>query len=114
MTIRWSKTKPPESPPATSRSAGSHLLRLGVGEHLRRPVLRRQRRRDPEEERVEVAVEGVGLALRRRAALRAVDVDEVGALGERIPFAGRHDVARQDDRQVGLGRPAPARARDSG
>ena len=29
VTIRWSKTKPPESPPATSRSAGSHSCRSG-------------------------------------------------------------------------------------
>jgi hypothetical protein len=29
VTIRWSKTNPPESPPATSRSAGSHSFRSG-------------------------------------------------------------------------------------
>ena len=68
VTTRWSKTKPPESPPATSRSAGSHSLQVGVGEHLLGPVLRRHRRRHPEPERVEVAVERVGLALRRLAA----------------------------------------------
>ena len=100
VTTRWSKTKPPLSPPATSRSEGSQRLQVGVGEHLLGAVLRRHRRRDPEPERVEVAVERVGLALGRLAAARAGDVDEVGALGERVALAGRLDVARQDDRQV--------------
>ena len=82
---------------------GQPLLQLGVGEHLLVAVLGRDRGRDPEPERVEVAVEGVGLALGGAAALRALDVDEVRALGQRVPFPGRHEVAREDDRQVLLG-----------
>ena len=50
-----------------------------------------------------MAVEGVGLALGGAAAAGTVDVDEVGALGERVAFAGRGDVARQHHRQVPLG-----------
>ena len=82
---------------------GQPLPQVGVGEHLLVAVLGRDRRRDPEPERVEVAVEGVGLALGGAAAPRALDVDEVGALGQRVALAGRLDVARQDDRQVVLG-----------
>ena len=44
---------------------GQPALQVGVGEHLLRPGLRRDRGRDPEPEGVEVAVEGVGLTPRR-------------------------------------------------
>ena len=100
VTTRWSKTKLPLSLPATSRSEGSQLPQVGVGEHLLGARLRRHRGRDPEPERVEVAVEGVGLALGGLAAARALDVDEVGALGERVALPGRLDVARQHHRQL--------------
>ena len=53
------------------------LPQVGVGEHLLGPVRGRHRGRDPEPERVEMAVEGVGLALRRLAAAGALGVDEV-------------------------------------
>ena len=81
VTTRWSKTKPPLSPPATRRSAGSHSFRSGWLNICSARSSRRHRGRDPEPERVEVAVEGVGLALGRLAAPGAGDVDEVGALG---------------------------------
>ncbi len=66
-------------------------------------LARRHAGGDPEPERVEVAVERVGLAPGVRSAARAADLDEVRALGERIPFAGRDQVARQLDREVGSG-----------
>ena len=79
---------------------GQPLPQVGVAEHLLGPVLRRHRGRDPEPERVEVAVEGVGLPLGGLAAARALDVDEVGPLGERVALPGRLDVAGQDHGQI--------------
>ena len=55
-----------------------------------------------------MAVEGVGLAPGRLAAARAGDLDEVGALGQRVALPGRLDVARQHHRQVLPRAPAPA------
>ena len=71
VTTRWSKTKPPLSAPATRRSAGSHRRRSGCVEHLLLAVLGRHRGGYPQPQRVEVAIERVGLALRRLAAPRA-------------------------------------------
>ena len=79
---------------------GQPAAQVGVGEHLLVAVGRRHRGGHPEPERVEVAVERVGLAPRRAAAGRAARLEEVGALGQRIAFAARLDVARQHDGQV--------------
>ena len=79
---------------------GQPAPQVGVGEHLLGAVLGRDRGRDPEPERVEVAVERVGLAPRGAAAARAGRLEEVGALGQRVALAGRLDVARQPHRQV--------------
>ena len=50
--------------------------------------------------RIDERVHRVGLALRRLAARRARDVDEVGALAQRIAAAVGHAVLGQHDRQV--------------
>ena len=71
VTIRWSKTKLPLSAPATRRSEGSQRRRSGWVNICSAAVLGRHRGRDPEPERVEVAVERVGLALGGLAAARA-------------------------------------------
>ena len=97
---RWSKTKPPLSAPATRRSAGSHRRRSGWANIFSARSSGGTRAGYPQPQRVEVAVEGVGLALGRLAAHGAGDIDEVGALGERIAFPGRLDVARQAHRQL--------------
>ena len=89
---------------------GQPALQVGVGEHLLGTGLGWHRGGHPEPERVEVAVEGVGLALGRLAAARAGDVDELGALGQRVALARRLDVARQHHRQVLARAPAPARS----
>src|SRR5262249_53234296 len=47
-----------------------------------------------------MAVEGVGLAPGGSAAPRALDLDEVGALGQRVPLGTWHQVAREEDREV--------------
>jgi hypothetical protein len=77
---------------------GQPALQVGVAEHLLGPRLGRDRRGDPEPERVEVAIERVGLALGRLAASRAVDLDELGPLGQRVALARRLDVPREDNR----------------
>ncbi|CAM5197713.1 hypothetical protein CDEF62S_03111 [Castellaniella defragrans] len=66
--------------------------------------------------RVDEGVHGVGFAPRGLAAARAVARQERLALGERVARAVRHQVVRQDDRQIFLGdghRPA-IRAVDDG
>ena len=103
VTIRWSKTKLPLSDPATTRSEGSQWRRSGEREDLLERLLARLRRHargHPQPQRVEVAVERVGLALGRAAAQRAGAFDELSQLGQRVAGAGRRDVERQQHRQL--------------
>ena len=103
VTTRWSKTKPPLSLPATSRSDGSHSCRSGwvniCSSRSSGGTAAGTQSQSASKWQSRVSVS----RLAAPPQLRALDVDEVGALGQRVPFAGRLDVARQHDRQVLLG-----------
>ena len=68
VTVRWSNTKLPLSEPATSALGGQPVAQVREREDLLERVLARlggHARRHPQPQRVEVAVERVGLAARR-------------------------------------------------
>ena len=86
------------------------LAQVGVGEHLLGAVLGRDRGRDPEPERVEVAVERVGLAL--GGARRSAGSRRRRSRGARPAGSPRRSArGRAAGRPAGRPRgPAPARS----
>src|SRR3954454_18724319 len=94
---RAAAVRPPDDD--VDRQPASQFL---AREHRGLALRRRHAERQPLPQAVDVAVERVGLASCRLAALRARRRDEVLALGERVARAGRAQVARQPHRQLVL------------
>ncbi len=99
VTMRWSNTKLPLSEPATTRSQGSQWRRSGsakISSSVSPRASAWNADGDPQPERVEVAVQRVGLTACRAAAAWTGRLHELPRLGERVAGARRRYVERQE------------------
>ena len=114
VTTRWSKTKPPLSPPATRRSAGSHLRRSGwvniCSARSSGGTAAGTQSQSASKWQSRVSVSRLAGSPQRGHSTST----KSGRSASGLPSPVGGDVARQDHRQVGLAGPAPGRSSGSG